>query len=412
MTFYDRLTANRYEFKNSFCSLKFIDFMNTDMSEATASDRDKDREDRVQQIIRSIFSFTRYEPGNPYVFHKVVPSARNVHPNEAFLIEDGQISRFNPKANSFERLGFNRAYKGKLWIVVASELWRIMKFYGEFGLALSLLDLGHIQAHLKLKLIAAGYDKATLIYGYSQRELAESLGFSEDSAYVGAVIDLSEYLNPHDGAFLSEEDDRMKRPIRRKFSYQNELSSYPEVIKFLRHRDKPQVRPLAYSEGAKSLCKVLKNERDRSSGHSRAGLFSTIDRLPTDTVIRYGLEIGHYIRYYLGYKSGFRVGLLYRALDGENHLILTSGAGIERIVRLGMIHRMGLLHDTFEHINMNSIPLSIIITYKRNQFNTEYTDIRDAHIGAGEISQYISLLAAGDGFFARPMKNFNDDYIA
>jgi hypothetical protein len=410
MNFYERLTKYRYNYKNSYSSFKFIDFMNTDMEGTYDSYPDKSNENSIRQIVRSVFSYRRYEPCNPYVFHKVVPSARNVHPNEAFLIEDGFISRFNSKANQFEMLGYSRHYEGRLWIIIASELWRIMKFYGDFGLALSLLDVGHIQAHVKLKLLDSGYERARLLYGVDTKKLIQSLGFSKNSACIGAVIDLSEYVSEIE--FLSEKD-RVKTGIQqRKFNYDDEVGSYPQVIEFLHYRDEPKTKPIAYHEGANKLCKDLAYEIYRNSGHSTPGLFSTTERLPTATAKRYAEGIAEYIKYFLGDKSGFWAGVLYRALDGEDYLIIVSEAGTERINKCCKIHREELLHDTFEHINMNSIPLDIFLIYSIDPYSTQEENIRNAHIGAGEISQYISLMAAKDGFFARPMKNFNDNYIS
>jgi hypothetical protein len=143
-----------------------------------------------------------------------------------------------------------------------------------------------------------------------------------------------------------------------------------------------------------------------------SGLFSTLDRLTTDTVMQYAMEMAAYIKNCLCEAKAFYVCLLYRALDGEDYLIYVSEAGVERTRKLGMVHRESLLHDSYEYININSIPLNIFIIYTKDPFNTQETNILKAHIGAGEISQYISLVAARDGFFARPMKNFNDENIA
>lgn len=412
MKFYEQLTRYRYDYKNSYSSFKFIDFMNTDLLGVIDPTLDDRKENAIRRILRSVFSYRRYEPSNPYVFHKVVPSARNIHPNEAFLIEDGQISRFNSKTNQFEKIGFSQQHVGKLWIVIASELWRIMKFYGEFGLALSLLDLGHIQAHLKLKLLADGYERASLIEGEDPKMLGKNLGFSDNSAYIGSVIDLSNYLRLLEHDLLATKDSKVMELQLRKFNYEDEIKYYPEVIEFLHHRDEFKRMPIAYSDSAKSLCGALRHEMSRNSGHSIPGLFSVLDRLPTATIIRYAMGTVQYIKNYLGDNSGFRAGLLYRSLDGEDHLMLVSEDGIESIRKQGRVHKEDLLHDTFEHINMNSIPLDIFLVYAIDPYISQEANISKAHIGAGEISQYISLMAAGDGFFARPMKNFNDKDIA
>ncbi|MBP1755111.1 MAG: hypothetical protein H6Q59_1509 [Firmicutes bacterium] len=408
MNLYERLTSNRYDYRNGNSSFKFIDFMNTDMIGATDALSFRGEENAIRQIVRSVFSFQRYEPYNPYVFHKVIPSARNIHPNEAFLIEDGEICRFNPKGNCFEMIGFSERHKGKLWIVIASELWRIMKFYGEFGLALSLLDVGHIQAHLKLKLVAAGYEKAILLEGINGKHLSNCLGFSDSSACIGCVIDLSEYLGKSEEEPIPENYRMISYTIKRKYDYEDEIRRYPAVINFLKQVEVSRRVRIAQSEAAKKMCSVLRYELLRNSGHSTQGLFSTLDRIETDTVMRYATATAGYIREYLDNGIRFRICFLYRAIDGQNYLIQVSGEGILRLESLESVHRESLLHDTFEHINMNSIPLDVFILYQRDPICSEDNNIRQAHIGAGEISQYISLMAAVDGFFARPMKNFND----
>ena len=94
MELFDRLTRERYNYPNQYSSVKFVDFMMTDFSDSVEFSLPKEAEP-IGAVVRGIFGYTRYEPTNPYVFHKVVPSARNVHTNEAYLVCCGNICRYN-----------------------------------------------------------------------------------------------------------------------------------------------------------------------------------------------------------------------------------------------------------------------------------------------------------------------------
>ena len=76
-------------------------------------------------------------------------------------------------------------------------------------------------------------------------------------------------------------------------------------------------------------------------------------------------------------------------------------AGTERLINAVRFIEESC-YDTFEHINMNGIPLDIFLIYSIDPYSTQEENIRNAHIGAGEISQYISLMAAKDGFLQGP----------
>ena len=74
MELFDRITRYRYEYPNRYSSVKFIDYMITDLEESREEELPGELAD-ICRIIRQVFGYSRYEPTNPYGFHKRVPAA-------------------------------------------------------------------------------------------------------------------------------------------------------------------------------------------------------------------------------------------------------------------------------------------------------------------------------------------------
>ena len=105
----------------------------------------------------------------------------------------------------------------------------------------------------------------------------------------------------------------------------------------------------------------------------------------------------------------FRVHMLYTTKEGQRLRRIESGKAGE--TETTAIEKEQLLHDTARMIDMESMPVILYISYLYDEALTEQENIYNAHIGAAEICHWFSLNGCADGYFGRPMRNLNDDYL-
>lgn len=398
MELFDRLTRERYDYPNRYSSVKFIDYMITDLEESAEEKMPGELAD-VCGMIRKIFGYSRYEPTNPYGFHKRVPAARNVHANEVFLVWDGRISRYNCKGNVFERVGFSETERGKCRLVVAAELWRLMKYYGEFGLMLPLLDAGHILAELKTELEAAGRTGAEIRYGAAEKTEYDLLGLSPKCHMITLEADLGSGYFPAEGT----EDNRR---YRRVMNYDEEVSSY-EAAGWILPQGKGFRRRKVTCDGTRMI-PFTETER-RESAHNHIGVCSLEKTITEATAERYLKQLEAYMSHYMEDAYRYRVHMLYTTKDGQRlRRIEGEKAGHEEPAD---IDKGQLLYDTVRMIDMESMPVVVYISYLYDEQLTEKENIYNAHIGAAEICHWFLLCGCADGYFGRPMRNLNDAYV-
>lgn len=398
MELFDRLTRERYNYPNQYSSVKFVDFMMTDFSDSVEFSLPKEAEP-IGAVVRGIFGYTRYEPTNPYVFHKVVPSARNVHTNEAYLVCCGNICRYNCKTNSFEFVCYDGREADSFRLVVVAELWRIMKFYGEFGMVLPLLDAGHILAQLKMDLEQVDITRGRIRYGAKDAEEYERLGLSPQSQFISMEIDFSADIQlPHVPIVESS--------CWRAINYDKEVSSYEISRLFLPYEAGFAEMPLIFDNEALG---PFVNSQDRESAHNFIGICSLVEQVSQTWILECAYRLCKNIQHYMNYATEYKVYILYRTTEGER--LLTIERGVASQPREWIIDRNRLLHDAQHMIDMGSMPVVVYVSYHYDRSRSEKENIYRAHIGASEIIHYISLAGTERGFFTRPMRNFEDAYL-
>lgn len=398
MELFDRITRYRYEYPNRYSSVKFIDYMITDLEESREEKLPEELAD-ICRMIRRVFGYSRYEPTNPYGFHKRVPAARNVHTNEAFLIWDGRVSRYNCKRDVFERVGFCPEETGRIRLVTAAELWRIMKFYGEFGLVLPLLDAGHILAELKTELEAAGRTDAEILYGAAKTEDYGRLGMSPKSTLITLEVDLGKGVFP---ALTQENCRRYSRVM----NYDEEVSAYEAAGWILLHEKGFRRRKVASD---RRLLKPFAETEKRESAHNHIGVCSLEKNITKEKAEKYLKQLEAYMNHYMEDAYRYRVHMLYTTEEGQ-YLQRIEGENAGK-AEPADIDKGQLLYDTVRMIDMESMPVIVYISYLYDEQLTEKENIYNAHIGAAEICHWFLLNGCGDGYFGRPMRNLNDAYI-
>ena len=419
------LTKDRYNFKNSFTSFKFIDFIVTDLLYTTDELKKINKQlesekhplsnslfNKLYEIIKDTFSLIKYEIDNPYVFHKVVPSARNIHPNECYLVYLGNILRFNPKSNRLQYVSYNSKYKDHIYICVVSELWRIMKFYGQIGLALSLLDAGHILGNLKILMDYANLGESEVYTSFNKGELIKDLSLCEKSMFLNYIIDLGKYA-PKDCNFKID----LKISATRSINYAEEVASYNNIAEFIFKSNNSSIfeshkitnKELELKEKL-DLKKIIDVMPLRQSAHSNLGTFSTLNCLDSQCIREIINSTMILVNRYVNKSHRFKIYFLFKGkATGEIKSYVIQNRAIYELPSKDIeLHKV--LHDSHNTINIESCPVVSFVSYE-TKVEDEGEAIYTSHIGASEISQYISNIVAKHGLFARPMKNFDDSYL-
>lgn len=398
MNLFDRISRYRYEYPNQYSSVKFIDYMITDLNESVIFEIPKELK-KISHIIRNVFRYSRYEPTNPYVFHKRVPAARNVHTNEAYLVCDGNICRYNCKIDVFECIGYCQEEHGNVRLIVVAELWRIMKFYGEFGLVLPLLDAGHILAQLKIDLETAGLTEADILYGARELEEYRRLGLSLRSNLITLEINLEKLVN-------YQAEIMIDKTYFRTMNYDAEVSSYEVAEQLLSHEQGFHMRKMLYD--SKCLKPFMKMQK-RESAHNYIGICSIVESIDEEIVNEYIGQLAAYMNHYIEDVDRYKVYTLYTTEAGQYMTPIERGK-IGSVKRID-VDKSQLLHDTASMIDMESMPVTVYISYLYDEELSEVENIYNAHIGAAELAHYFLLNGSKDGYFGRPMRNLEDVYL-
>jgi len=398
MELFDRVTRYRYQYPNPHSSVRFIDHMITGLVESKEYILPAQLE-TIDRVMRKVFGYSRYEPTNPYMYHKNVPSARNIHINEAFLILDGNICRFNGKRNCYEHIGYSREERGKHKIVVAAEPWRVMKFYGEFGLVLPFLDGGHILAQLKMELEAAGLTNCQVRYGMEHADLCEHLGMSKISNVICFEIELGDFEISTDTVMRAESS-------RRQYCYDQEVIAYEVSREILLQSDCYSLRPMICNREKINKYYDLKK---RESAHSNIGIFSLTQMISSTVVTEYAQQLSKCMKHYMQDYQYFNVYIVYRTTQGRMVLEIRGGSITEpKAIDIDMNR---LLYDTQSMINLESMPIVAYFSYQYQSGISDRENIFNSHIGAAELCHYFLLNGTRDNMFARPMRNLADEYV-
>lgn len=398
MNLFNRISRYRYDYPNRYSSVKFIDYMITDLNKSVAFEIPKEAE-AVSNIIRGVFGYSRYEPTNPYTFHKRVPAARNVHVNEAYFICDGNVCRYNCKKDMFECIRYSEEEKGNLRLVVVAELWRIMKFYGEFGLVLPLLDVGHILAQLRMDLENSGITEVDILYGAKDGDEYRRLGISSISNLITLEINFKNRVS-------CKSDTRIDGAYKRSMNYDEEVSAYDISNQLLLHEAGFRVRKLICNQNKLTPFLAVQN---RESAHNHIGICSLEETVSEKLVVEYTMRLCEYMNHYMDDVDRYCVYVLYTTRTGQKMIQIDQGMMSEATKMV--VNKSQLLHDTERMIDMESMPIIVYISYLYDEKLSEKENIYNAHIGSAEISHFFLLNGPQNGLFGRPMRNLEDSYV-
>jgi SagB-type dehydrogenase family enzyme len=120
---------------------------------------------------------------------RVNPSSGNLHPTEAYVVQDGHVSHYAPREHALEQraaldaaawTAFSGGRRGML-VALTSIHWREAWKYGERAFRYCQHDAGHAIGALRLAAAALGWNMA-LLPRWSTAQLGELLGVDRDMA--------------------------------------------------------------------------------------------------------------------------------------------------------------------------------------------------------------------------------------
>lgn len=401
---FDDLTRDRYKNNRVTTSFQYTPDLGTVFlyeKTAKAVFADDDLFQAITKGIRDIFKYQSFDDVSPYKYQKTVPSARSIHAHFPYIVYYGHLLIYDVFLDELFFLDYDDSKKDAIEVIIAADQWRTCAVYGRFGLALNLLDLGHIIADFNINHFENDLKIKTVAYMFNRKEYMEKFRISSD-IMLGCLIEFEAERN-HDHTVSKVEQNYLK-----KYHYPQELQrvgvwDYMNQLLFL----DPVKLECRWSNQA-TIKNLPKTESERSSYNTYFGLMDISEQYPAgkfrnlltwlqDNLLQFAQD--NKINMYFAIQN---------VQEFEKGSYLFSNNGLKKLC--DDFEAELLLHDTREFFNLERSPFLIYITYQLTEEEDETAAIYFSHVYAAEIIQYITRYVIEPGMYARPLKNINDRY--
>lgn len=391
--------------------------------------------DCIETISYYTNAILRIEPQNTYFFHCAVPSAKGIHPCECYYMvkinHSVQLLRFNTASCGMEAITRNldpqivenmigrtiEAYD--VIVIVASDMFRLAKYYGSFAFILSALDAGHILSQLGM-VAARGADSVTTYYDIDTSELVNMLMVNQIEIHPEAVLHIC-LDNDCSEVKIAKQIDAKERPS----IFLDRIKKLEPIVMINQLIAEHHVTNQKYEKMRRNSYRVEKKElvvtknydfnktiMNRTSAQSVLGTFSLKSNIGkeefqniTKEICSYmeGIGLGKKVNVYCyvnqvdGYAQGF-----YQIVDGQ-----------AKELRLGVANMRMFLHDSHDFFTIESMPVVLFFSCNVKDYYNEYemNALKTVYINSGEACQGTSLSFCKYGYFARPLKNLKEEYV-
>ena len=114
---------------------------------------------------------------------RVNPSSGNLHPTEAWIVHDGRICHYAPRAHALEeRCAFNDEDRGGFLVALTSIVWREAWKYGERAFRYCQHDVGHATGAMRFAAAMLGW-RMQLLPQWSDAQIGSLLGLDRDADF-------------------------------------------------------------------------------------------------------------------------------------------------------------------------------------------------------------------------------------
>lgn len=405
---FDVLTTKRYEENLQLLSFTANDYLASRfrLNENSYLDVSLQPEQiqRMLKIIKQIFGYHNYQLKNPYKFHKIIPSARNVHPEIPYVVIGSKVYRYDPNLDSFIYSGESDG-PSNFQLLIGLDLGRLCRIYGTFGLALSHLDMGHMIAEFETLLID-GETTLEVIYMFNRTKWQKQLALSSD-IFLGSILSISNYHLEKELVYLKNKSKKIDD--HKVINYSEDLNILG-IADYLSSFDKKS-RYQRAGEELPFFFDLRQTSFKRTSANSSVGLLDLGINLPkAKWQILFKTAISLVKRYSV--KGDFAIHILIRNQNPE-----LSKMNGHYCVRKGIVNFSSmdisfddLLYDSKDFFNLEDTSFATFVTYQDNKLSTQ-EQIYYAHVFSAEIIHHISRFFFAENCYTRPMKNFSDDYL-
>lgn len=402
---FDVLTTKRYEENQQLLSFTTRDFLASSFEPVYSGCLDillqAEQTQKLLKLVQKIFGYHDYQVENPYKFHKLIPSARNIHPEIPYILFDGRAYRYDSVSDSFIYCGTAANRKG-IQLLIGLDLGRLCNVYGTFGLALSYLDMGHMIAEFEASIIDEQTD-VEIAYMFDREKLQKELGIAKD-IFLGSVLTLSNQQLEKEILCLEEE---IGQSFDRKYiNYSRDLTILG-ITGYLNSLNKQS----DYKREAEQLTQLAALDQlseERTSANTSVGLLDLGLTLPQTKWLQL-LEVGRSIVDRYSDKGHFILHMLIYNQDSEingYHRVDKSTTDFQPMD----LSFEDLLHDSKDFFNLEDTSFAAFITYQGEQLSMQ-EQIYYAHVFSAEMIHHLSRFFFGENCYTRPMKNFDDAYL-
>ncbi len=377
----------------------------------------------------------RFEPQNPYFYHCAVPSAKGIHPCECYYIikinDNFQLMRFNTaffgmeliksKVDEIilEKIIGDKLNEQDILVIIASDIFRLAKYYGSFSFVLSALDAGHIAAQLGM-VASRGVQSISSYYHINIKEIADIM----DVDYMEIHPELLMHIRLNDSCKKIKIEEKLPCKPRKSF-FSDNIRKLDTIV---------YINDLLVSDSINrpSMCKKQKNEYiitnvkvtdfrvkdfntaiyNRTSAQNILGTFSLesyisevvfekivheICKYMKDVCLEKSIKIYCFINNVVNYKRGWYV----------------FEEGIAKLLNNNSTDMSEFLHDSHEFFSIETMPIVIFFSGNIKDFYVKFgmNATKIIYINSAEACQGCSLAFSRYQYFARPFKNLNECYV-
>ncbi|MDM5302501.1 hypothetical protein QUF44_13040 [Bacillus subtilis] len=370
-----------------------------DTDESGIVDNKLIEDSELRNILREIFSFSRYHPENPYLFRKSIPSPRSIHPFLPLLVVYGACFLYDAARDSFVYIGVHSIKDHDIQIMILIDIWRICSVYGEFGFPLSILESGHILVDLHMLLKESSFDIKHVDYSFKQynREFPNAAIKNAGDLYILYSVVIKSVHSNQDVWRLKH-----KAEIKKKYNYTFELSNIGiDQLFFYASKEKISLRKRKYP----SIPELHLKREKRNSLNAKYGLFNLGSSYSNKDLHSFLSFLDHTIcsidikqiniYFMINHIQGMERGA-YRYRNGKLFKLEDS------------LHLYSIFKEGHNAMNVDSLPFAVVLS--ASSVSNQLKEFIVAHVNAAEIIQTLSLFFAEKNTFSRPIRNLNDEY--
>ena len=359
-------------------------------------------ESAIGRLVIEVFSFSDYHATNSYKFRKKIPSARSIHPFLPVIHYQGFLFLFDANSNAFSCFGYDSTKQNIIELIICVDFWRTCSIYGEFGISLTLLELGHL--HSDIKWLVNDDDCLELESGefcfapYSSLTKSERITNANDLYVMSSlkIMELDDCLEGHMKPIH-------QMSIKKKYNYTAELQALGIQL-FLKQAEKTKIR---FAKSYQNKINNLHGKRtQRHSLNKRQATFHLGPALKLCLFKEFLSQLNENTKDWLLPNVSFYF-FIHQVEDISRGVYKYEGDDIYLVTP--NFYMYSIFYESQELMNLDTLPFLVLITFTDLEDQSMASFI-ESHIHVGEIVHTMSLLYSGEDTFTRPFKNINDAY--